>query len=178
MAQVRPVTSEALEAQIRDLLPSQSGFTEDLQASNVITPIIDLTNAAEGSSTPEFLQRAWDFSTGHSTITSGTTNLITTTGFWQVDLTFQSDTGAGTREAKIEIDDGSSSKVVWETNVSPSGSNNPSVALENAFIVFLRAGDTLKGTCTTPSSMSLDVWYRQVADVNGVLTNPQGFTPQ
>lgn len=178
MAQITSVTSESLQAKIRQLLPSQQGFGEDLQASNVIMPTIDLTATAEGASTPEFLQRAWDFSTGHNTITSGTTNLITTTGFWQVDLTFQSDTGAGTREAKIEIDDGLSSKVIWETNVSPSGANNPSIVLENAFVVFLRSGDTLKGTCTTPSSMTLDVWYRNIADVNGNLTNPLGFTPQ
>ena len=43
------VNSEALETQIRDLLPSQNGFGSELQASNVITPIIDLTAAAEGT---------------------------------------------------------------------------------------------------------------------------------
>ena len=40
------VNSEALQTQIRDLLPSQNGFGSELQASNVITPIIDLTAAA------------------------------------------------------------------------------------------------------------------------------------
>jgi len=44
------VNSEELQTQIRDLLPSQNGFGSELQASNVITPIIDLTAAAEGSS--------------------------------------------------------------------------------------------------------------------------------
>ena len=43
------VNSEALEATVRDLLPSQNGFGSELQASNIITPIIDLTPTAEGS---------------------------------------------------------------------------------------------------------------------------------
>ena len=176
--QTKSITSESLEAAYRALTPSQEGFTEDLMASNVIIPVLDLTSSAEGTSTPSYLTRAWDFTTGHNTITSGTTTLITNTGFWQVDLSFQSDTGSGSREAKIEIDDGVGSKVVWETNVSPSGSNNPSVVMENSFVVFLRSGDSLKATATTPSSMFLDVWYRQIADINGVITNPSGFTPQ
>lgn len=52
MAQVKPVTSEALQATVRRLLPSQNGFTEDLQASNVIIPTLNLTPSAEGSELP------------------------------------------------------------------------------------------------------------------------------
>ena len=50
MAQLISITSEALQATIRRLLPSQQGFGEDLQASNVITPVIDVTPTAEGLS--------------------------------------------------------------------------------------------------------------------------------
>ena len=52
------INSEQLEATVRDLLPSQAGFGSELQASNVITPIIDLTATAEGTTTPESLQQA------------------------------------------------------------------------------------------------------------------------
>ena len=55
------VNSEVLQTQIRDLLPSQNGFGSELQASNVITPIIDLTSAAEGSGLPLALQNAIAF---------------------------------------------------------------------------------------------------------------------
>ncbi len=55
------VNSEALQTQIRDLLPSQNGFGSELQASNVITPIIDLTAAAEGSGLPVDMQTALAF---------------------------------------------------------------------------------------------------------------------
>ena len=50
--EITPITSEALQAVIRRLLPSQRGFGDDLQATNLITPIIDLTPTAEGSSIP------------------------------------------------------------------------------------------------------------------------------
>ena len=52
------VNSESLQTQIRDLLPSQNGFGSELQASNVITPIIDLTSAAEGTGLPQILQQS------------------------------------------------------------------------------------------------------------------------
>ena len=59
--EVITVNSEALEAQIRDLLPSQRGFGSELQASNVILPIIDLTPTAEGSILRTDLQTALSF---------------------------------------------------------------------------------------------------------------------
>jgi hypothetical protein len=59
--QVKTITSEALEAAYRNLTPSQDGFTEDLMASNVVIPVLDLTASAEGATTPESLQQAWIF---------------------------------------------------------------------------------------------------------------------
>ena len=85
MAEIVPVVSEALEAQVRDLLPSQRGFGEDLQASNVITPIIDLTAAAQGTTTPELLQTALAFGSQTAfSIQNATTTLINTTGSYRV----------------------------------------------------------------------------------------------
>ena len=55
MAQLISITSEALQATVRRLLPSQQGFGEDLQATTVVTPIIDLTPSAEGSETRQDL---------------------------------------------------------------------------------------------------------------------------
>lgn len=178
MAQIRPVTSEALEAQIRNLLPSQNGFSEDLQASNVITPIIDLTNAAEGSSTPEFLQRAWDFSTGH-TFLSGSSNatIVNNTGFWQIDVTSSLRTNGD--KAKLEISDGITSKIIWEFDsvASGAGTSPGGEVTDGQFVAFLRSGDSLVATLVG-AQCAFNLWYRQIADVNGVLVDPQGFTPQ
>jgi hypothetical protein len=69
LPEITSVTSEALQATIRRLLPSQQGFGDDLQATNLITPIIDLTPTAEGSVLPTYLQTAIAFgSTGNAQI--------------------------------------------------------------------------------------------------------------
>jgi len=178
LAEIVPVVSEALEAQVRNLLPSQRGFGEDLQASNVILPIIDLTGAAEGSTTPAFLQTAWDFSTGHTSISNGTSTLITTTGFWKVDAAVSFNFSAsGTQSASIQLDDGLSTKVIYEINAQGNTSASTHAVNQDQFYVFLRAGDSLTAT-TGSNDVKLDVVYRQVATVNGTLVNPLGFTPQ
>ena len=69
------VNSEELQTQIRDLLPSQNGFGSELQATNVITPIIDLTAAAEGSQLRSDLQTAVAF--GSQTAFDGTGTTVT-----------------------------------------------------------------------------------------------------
>jgi len=177
LAEIVPVTSEALEAQIRDLLPSQRGFSEDLQASNVITPIIDLTAVAEGTNVPEFLQRAWDFSTTQYQIENTTTTVINNTGFWQVDLIFNSATAPLGYTGSVNLTDGLSTKPIWKVETANSSANNPVVVAEGSFVVFVRAGDSVTAT-TNLADAIINLWTRQIADVNGVLVSPQGFTPQ
>jgi len=139
---------------------------------------LDMTASAQGTETPQYLQTAWDFSTNHQNftnlITTGT-SLISTTGFWKVDFTFTPNTSVtGTRS--LRINDGTTSKEIWANKVG-TGSTAAAVILEESFIVFLRAGDSLIWVSDTASYYS-DIWWRQVADVNGNLTNPLGFTPQ
>jgi len=177
MAQIIGITSEALQATIRRLLPSQQGFGEDLQASNVIQPIIDLTPAAEGETTPEYLQRAWDSSTGHNTVNNSTTQIINTPGFWQIDLAIAQNPSGAAQVASIAISDGLSSTVIWElTHTASSGS--AVFVTDNPIIAFLRTGDSVSVTSTGAGGTNCDVWYRQVADVNGNVVNPLGFSPQ
>lgn len=178
MAQVKAITSEAIEAAYRALTPSQSGFTEDLQASNVILPIVDLTSSAEGSAIGENLQTAWDFSTGMTTVTSAATStLVTTAGFWKIDLNFNGFSSNSAGSAQIFIDDGATTKDVWRQTYTGAGSAVSEFHTQEVFVVYLRSGDSLKASLTY-LQQRLDVWYRQIADVNGVLVNPLGFTPQ
>ena len=76
--EVITVNSEVLEATIRDLLPSQNGFGSELQASNVIMPIIDLTATAEGSGLSEELQTSLtlDSVTAFGVANAGPTTII------------------------------------------------------------------------------------------------------
>lgn len=174
MTQIRGVTSEALEAKIRDLLPSQAGFTEELSAQNLIVPIIDLTAAAEGSETPESLQQA----VSHGAITADsvintTTALAASPGFWRFRGNISMTTQAGNTAAEIEITDGVTAKNILRVFGS-SGAGN--YALTNYdFIVFLRAGDSVNATSPNGFIQINNIYY-QVATSTGALTLPSGFT--
>lgn len=173
------VTSEALEKKFRDVFPAQGGaeLVQDLFASGVIQPVIDFSSVAEGSVLPANLQTAWDFSTGHNTVSNTTTTVINNTGFWRVDLNCNLWTAdSPQRNANVAITDGLTSKVIWEVNSDTSTSTRSRQYVhENAFVVFLRSGDSLTAT-SNAASVVMDIWYRQIADVSGNLVNPLGFT--
>lgn len=150
-------------------------------AQNVIVPIIDLTASAAGSTVPQNLQTAWGFETQHNTINNQTTTLIINSGFWQVNLNYIDENVLNTSTAalgRLFLDDGTSEKTIWQVSAVNTATGNESRGFSNGkFVVYLRAGDSLKGFSSSTRS-SLDVWYRQIADVNGVLVNPVGFNPQ
>jgi len=178
MAQITSVTSESLQSKIRTLLPSQQGFGEDLQASNVILPVIDLTSAAEGTSTPVDLLRAFDFATEQSKISNTTTQIINTTGFWRINITvgIASPAAGAANEAKLTMSDGLSTKDLLVFSQSIGASDRDTYSQSN-IIVFVKSGMSISGT-TNSTNTILNVTYRQIADVNGNVTNPQGFSPQ
>lgn len=175
------VTDEALEKKFRDTFKSQGGaeLVDDLYAQGVIVPIVDFTAAAQGSELRSDLQSAWDFATGFLNISSTSdTTIINNTGFWQVDLIYTgiTATGGGATRARVAIYDGATAKTIWDLrNYVTASGNTFSSSLESKFIVFLRAGDELQGR-TQNTNANMSVWYRQIADVNGNLTNPLGFT--
>ncbi len=174
MAQLIRVTSEALQATVRRLLPSQQGFGEDLNATNVITPIIDLTPTAEGSVLREDLQTAANFSQANVwSINNTTATLISTPGFYKVtaNTVLNVNTTAFER-TQLQINDGLATKVVWRATAEPGTA--ASVGWTFVETVFLRAGDSLE--CTATANANISGHLRQVATVNGEIVNPTGFT--
>jgi len=165
LAEIVPVVSESLEAQVRRLLPSQKGFGQDLQASNVIVPIIDLTPTAEGSQLPSFLQTARGFDQTKAQAQGNTATITTTAGFYQLDMFINSGTGSGI----LEMSDGFSVK---EIILMPNSS-----IFYTGYYVFLPTGYTLQ-IRSNDASTPVTVDFRQIADVNGNLIQPFGFTPQ
>ena len=170
------ITSEALQATIRRLLPSQAGFSEDLQAQNVITPIIDLTPTAEGSQLPDYLQTA--YSHGDTTTddaTNATTTLTSTPGFYRLHGTSiaHASTSAGTTNF-VQIADLLTTKVIWQ-HVSPDVNFAYASTETFDFVVFLDTNDSLQiRSISTQGFISAS--FRQIADRYGNLVNPNGFT--
>jgi hypothetical protein len=173
--QITSVTSEALQAQIRNLLPSQEGFGTDLMAQNVIVPIIDLTSAAEGSTVPEILQTAIAFGSQTSfEVSNQTTTLANSTGFWRFQGGSTAVSGANTQNV-FRLTDGLATKTIWGHALKAYGSLITTVTFD--LVVFLAAGESL--VCVSDNSLNVvSGSYRQIADVNGNLVNPSGFNPQ
>jgi len=173
------VNSEALQTQIRDLLPSQNGFGSELQASNVIMPIIDLTSAAEGSTTPEFLQTALAFGSQTAFSTNTSSVIINNTGFYRVigtaSISANQAATSNPHQASFDMTDGSSTKSVWALVCQPQGASDSGIVqMDYDFIVFLRAGDSLSAVCKTNQTYMAGS-TRQVATGSGTLVPPNGF---
>ena len=175
--QITSVTSEALQAQIRTLLPSQEGFGTDLMAQNVIVPIIDLTSAAEGSTVPQYLQTALAFGSQTTFVFNNNSGVIAnTTGFWRLKLNMAVTSNSGSVDnVQLRMSDGLSTKTIYEMIGGTGATGYASIDLD--FTVFLAAGESISGS-TNASTTFMAGSVRQVADVNGVLVNPSGFTPQ
>lgn len=173
--QITSVTSESLQSQIRSLLPSQEGFGTDLMAQNVIVPVIDLTSAAEGSSVPQILQTAMSF--GSQTVftaNASTETIANTAGFWEVRFVSCTQT-VGTLETNtINLSDGATNKAIYQ---DVKTSNEAFTTTYVQFVVFLASGDSLSAVSSRVNNY-VHGTVRQIADVNGKLINPSGFTPQ
>ena len=177
MAQIIRITSEALQATIRRLLPSQQGFGEDLQASNIIQPIIDLTPTAEGSQLPFDLARSASFGaiSAYET-TNGTSTLASTPGFYRIQgvSTIETDTAqAGVN--KFNLVSNLTTRSVWQHGVlGAAASEITQVCVDFDFIVFLDTGVTFQAVAPGVGRMFTTIW--NVADRYGNTTNPSGFT--
>ena len=174
MTQIIPIVSEALQATVRRLLPSQSGFGEDLQASNVIVPIVNLTPSAEGTELRSDLQRSLDFTTTHKRATTSD-NDVGSTGFNFVYFSSYNTSGTTNRSVEIKISTGLSSNTIFKCTV-PAGNNPQNQFISPILTIFVPAGYTL--SVVPEADLVTDVTTRQLATVNGILVDPNGYTPQ
>ena len=178
MSQIINITSEALQATIRRLLPSQQGFGEDLQASNVIMPIIDLTPTAEGSEVRADLQTALAFGSQTPFQAAGTTVVIANApGFYRIFAGIAALTPSGSEQnCLFSMSDGLSTKIIWSLDLS-AVTTELVVSEKVDFTVFLGVGESISAQ-TTASNVQIRGSSRQIASPNGDLVNPNGFSPQ
>ena len=180
--QITSVTSESLQAQIRNLLPSQEGFGTDLMAQNVIVPIIDLTAVAEGSTVPQNLQTAIAFGSQTAFSANGSTDVIANIpGFYRIFgvASSQNEVTGGANTSSLTMTDGLSVKTIWALTVDSSGTTNSAVIASESFdfVVFLASGQSISAVSSNIQAF-VKGSSRQIADVSGNLVNPLGFTPQ
>jgi len=167
------VNSEALQTQIRDLLPSQNGFGSELQATNVITPIIDLTAAAEGSGLPTDLARALAFGSQTAVSVANTTTVLANSpGFYRLlAVSNLGSAASGTRSTDLRLSDGATTKIVWSHD---NQANNAASVLQLDIIFWLASGESL--SCVSDATQArLDGSIRQVANSAGETVQPSGY---
>lgn len=176
--EITSVTSESLQAEVRKLLPSQQGFTADLQATNVIVPIVDLTAAAEGTNVPVQLQEAQAFGSQTAFNCQNTTTTIANSpGFYKVQGTVTMIHGAAISDMTVNMTDGLSNKAIYKLNTLAATATLQMVSVKLDFTVFLGAGESVSAVSNS-TNIAFAGSVRQIADVNGNLVNPSGFTPQ
>jgi hypothetical protein len=179
LPQITTITSETLQAEIRRLLPSQQGFGVDLEASNVITPVIDLTAASEGSVLPANLQTAYSLGNiiNDEVINGATSTAINTTGFFKYNITstLLTPTSGISVENFVRVTTGLSTKILHRhTNrLGSTGFQSMGTVLYEG-VVFLNAGESVTITASTRGAVNLTAV--PIASINGTLTNPSGFT--
>ena len=173
MAEEFTIKSDTIEDKINQLLPSQGGFGAgvDFSASTMVIPVVDLTEAAEGSVLRQDLQSALS----HGSITSfkvagATTTLVTTTGYFRVFGQYNTHIKAAGVDARFSLSDGTTTKNIITFDSTNSGDTDQLFFLYD-FIVFLAAGDSLIANTDTSDAI-LSGSTRQLADISGNLVNP------
>lgn len=172
MAQIIRITSEALQATVRRLLPSQQGFGEDLQATNVVTPIIDLTPTAEGSQLPVDLARSISLGTETFDINNQSGVVIANTpGFYRIYASVSISSGTSAVNGSFRLKNGNTEKVIWRAAAAANDFYQTNVD----FFTFLDTGDefVLESSATRVRMVGA---VFQVADRYGNIQNPQGFS--
>jgi len=175
---ISTVTSEALQLKLRQLLPSQQGFGTDLSASDTIIPVIDLTAAAEGSDVPQYLQTALAFGSQSAfAANNGNDVIANTTGFYRIfgNATIKS-RSSGSLTNSLTMTDGATTKTIWKQESFDTADSVGYSALFDIF-VFLGTGESITAVSNNDSCFIAGS-SRQVADINGTLVQPVGFTPQ
>tara|TARA_B100001248_G_scaffold212721_1_gene167091 strand:- start:5 stop:517 length:513 start_codon:yes stop_codon:yes gene_type:complete len=164
------INSQSLQSKVDQLLPSQGGLGSgfDLSASTQIVPIVDLTESAEGSSVRPDLQTALSHATVTAfSVSNTTTTIINNTGYFRI---FGSAPCAKkNNDVSFAISDGATSKTLIQFASGDAVSNGSSNIYD--FVVFLPAGGTVTAT-TDSGNLLLSGSTRQIADIDGNLTNP------
>lgn len=174
---ISSVTSEALQLKLRQLLPSQQGFGTDLSASDTIIPVIDLTASAEGSDVRADLQVALAFGSITAIEADNATVVIANSpGFYRI-FGIVSMIESTVTQVTFTMTDGSATKNLMKFRTFGTGGASSSQIEPLDFNVYLSTGESISvAAIGTYSRFSGSV--RQIADNNGTLVQPVGFTPQ
>lgn len=170
---------EAIEEDLNSNFPSQGQGNPPLyySLSEVVVPTYSINNVAEGSSLPTFLQTALDIGVTSTETINTTSTIINNPGFWRIDYQISSRTdNTSDLSAEIRLTDSVTTKrlvnfIVWDSSANP---NNTTFGF-NSIFVFVKSGESVVAQSTS-ANIAVQTVCRQVAEVNGTLVNPLGYS--
>ena len=166
-----PFVSEEFQRAFRNTFQAQVNTGRDLHVSDVVIPVVDFTPTTSGTSLPFDLLSSLNLNTTVFSFTTSTnTTILSTTGFFKIDVDFKT-VGGGSVQFYF-LDASSTATFVKTLSAGPDQSTSDS------FFVFMRPDYTMEclRSMTGTSTASLNI--TQVADVNGSLIQPSGYNPQ
>tara|TARA_R100000808_G_scaffold19311_1_gene41962 strand:+ start:150 stop:659 length:510 start_codon:yes stop_codon:yes gene_type:complete len=166
-----PFVSEEFQKAFRNRFPGQVSSGRDLHVSDTIIPIVDFTPTASGTNLPTTLQFCRNISTTITNLSgSSSGDLSSTLGFIGLDLQF--------------VTDGSNNYLeMYITNVS-TGVNNTFVTLignadtTEQIVYYVPSGYKTTYALGGGGTHSAVAILTPLADVNGNIIQPSGYSPQ
>jgi hypothetical protein len=172
-----PFVSEDFQRAFRNQFPSQTSTGRDLHVSDVVIPVVDMSPVASGASLPLDLRfcRNRNTTSVNTSTTIGFTDIITTTGFWGVNINISG--YGGQTIIEHQLNGGGTTTSISKINVQQT-TGDAFIQLES-FVVFVKPGDALQYAYTeNGTNGTFAGYYTQLADVNGNLISPNGYSPQ
>jgi hypothetical protein len=166
-----PFVSENFQRSFRNAFPSQVSSGRDLHVSDVVVPVVDFTPTTATTSLPFNLLTSINGNTQHFSITTTSLTTITSdTGFFKVESNLEANSGGF---FQYYFDDGGTTTAVKTVTCAP----NQSVITTD--FMFIKTGIIFKTLQSFGGgSGALSVTITSIADVNGQLTQPNGYNPQ
>ena len=170
-----PFVSEDFQRAFRNTFRAQTNSGRDLHVSDVVIPVVDFTPQASGTSLPSYLQKALSRSTETLSITATTfSQIFSTTGFYQIQVS--ASVKGGDITSAISSYNGST-YVGLKAYLLKNGTNS-SDSLLDTVVVYNPPNHQIFQDTTISGTGEIRFYYTQIADVNGNLTNPLGYSPQ
>ena len=174
MGQEFVIKNTLLEDKVNQLLPSQGGAAAgvDLSASTMIVPVVNLTEAAEGSTLRQDLQRSLSLSSiTNFSVTNTTTTVLNTTGYYFFSGSYGGNTTTVSQNGVISITDGTTTKEIVNFLIPSKSPTEPQANIQFEFNVLVKAGESIT-VQSSGSTMTIRGLFRQIADLSQNLINP------
>ena len=167
---------EAIEEDLNSNFPSQGQGNPPLyySLSETVVPTYSINSVTEGTTLPFELQEALTHTNINHIANRNSfvnTDLVTNTGYWLIQGTYQYINTSGGSLFQLQITDGVTGKDVFTAIGDGSGSHLS--VFDFRYVVKLESGDTLRyvhGTGSTDRTF-MATW-RQLASLSGTLINP------